>query len=129
MEGLGVLVVDDDPQLLKLAKSFLEREGVEVHCATNGCEAIRLVGEKSIALMITDFRMPGMQGIELAGRIREIDPELPIFMITGDASSEIHSLALGAGILRVFEKPIHFRELLESARRAIRERKARGNSA
>jgi len=125
MEGLGVLVVDDDPRILKLAKSFLEREGMEVHCASNGDEALRLAGEKNVALMITDLHMPGMQGIELAGRIREMDPELPVFMITGDASNEIHVLALGAGVIKIFAKPVHFCELLESARGVIRERKAR----
>jgi DNA-binding response OmpR family regulator len=125
MEGIDVLVVDDDPEILKLAKTFLEREGMEVHCATNGVDAIRLVREKKVTLMITDLHMPGMQGIELAGRIREMDPDMPIIMITGDVSSEIHCRAMGAGILQVFAKPVRFYEILESAWGAIRERNPR----
>jgi DNA-binding response OmpR family regulator len=128
MEGMGVLVVDDDPKILKLAKCFLEREGMEVHCAANGDEAIRLVREKCVDMMITDHHMPGMQGIELAGKIRELYPDMPIFMITGDSSSETHSLATGAGILRVFPKPFHFCEILNTIRGVIRKKNDEGAS-
>jgi len=124
MEGIGVLIVDDDPRVLKLATSFLEREGMQVRCATCGEEALRLVKEKAFSLMITDLHMPGMKGFELAGKVRQIAPEMPIFMITGDVSGETRSLAREAGILKVFAKPVRFLEVMETARGTIEERNA-----
>lgn len=122
MEDSGVLVVDDDLDVLRLAASFLEREGMEVSCAANGEEALRLLERKSFRLMITDLHMPGMKGFELVGRAREIAPEMPVIMITGDVSGEIGGLAKEAGILRVFPKPVRFMEVLETAKGAIGER-------
>lgn len=124
MQGIEILVVDDDREILKLATSFLEREGMSVHCASSGEEAIRFVRENRVTLMITDLHMPGMKGIELAVRAREIVPDMQIVMITGDVSSETHILAREAGILQVFSKPIRFLEILKTARRAISERNA-----
>lgn len=122
MEEIGVLVVDDDRDVLRLTASFLEREGMAVSCAACGEEALRLLGLKSFSLMITDLHMPGMKGFELAGRVRKIAPEMPILMMTGDVSEETGSLAVEAGILRVFAKPVRFVELLETAKWVVGER-------
>jgi DNA-binding NtrC family response regulator len=124
MDEIGVLIVDDDPNILKLAMSFLERDGMRVQCATNGEEALRMVKDKTFSLMITDLHMPGMKGIELAARVREIAPEMPIFMITGDAFGDILNLARKAGILKIFAKPLCFQEIMETARGTIEERNA-----
>ena len=129
MQGIEILVVDDDPEILKLATSFLEREGMLVHCASSGEEAIRFVRENRITLMITDLHMPGMKGIELATRVREIVPDMQIVMVTVDFSSETDILAREAGILQVFSKPIRFLEILKTARRAIGERNANRKEA
>jgi two-component system, cell cycle response regulator CpdR len=125
MQGIEILVVDDDPEILKLATVFLEREGMAVHCASSGEEAIRFVRENRATLMITDLHMPGMKGIELAVRAREIAPEMPIFMITGDVSGDTLNLAREAGVLKVFSKPLLFLEIMETARGAIVERNTR----
>jgi DNA-binding response OmpR family regulator len=124
MEVIEVLIVDDDPRILKLAATFLEREGLEVRCATCGEEALQQVKENTFSLMITDLHMPGMKGFVLAEKVREIAPEMPIFMITGDDSGETHSLAREAGIVKVFAKPLRFTEIMETARGTIEERNA-----
>lgn len=128
MNGIGVLIVDDDREILKLATCFLEREGMEVHCATNGEDALRLVREKIVSLMITDLHMPGMKGFELAARVREIEPDMPIVMITGDISSETRNLARESGILQVFSKPVRFWEILKTVRQAVKERNENRNA-
>jgi len=119
MDEMVVLIVDDDPRILKLARSFLEREGMAVRCAACGEEALRLVQEKTFSLMITDLHMPGMKGFEVAGKVREVAPGLPIIMITGDVSGETHSLAREAGILKVFAKPLRFLEIIATVRGAF----------
>jgi DNA-binding response OmpR family regulator len=125
MQGIKILVVDDDLEILKLATAFLEREGMVVHCASSGEEAIRFVRENRVTLMITDLHMPGMKGFELATRVREIVPDMQIVMITGDVSRETDILAREAGILQVFSKPIRFLEIMKTARRAIEGRNTR----
>lgn len=119
MDEMVVLIVDDDPRILKLATSFLEREGMTVWCAACGEEALRLVQEKTFSLMITDLHMPGMKGLELAGKVSEIAPGMPVFMITGDVSGEIQCLAREAGILKVFAKPLRFLEIITTVRGAL----------
>ena len=67
----SVLIVDDDQRILELATFFLTREGVEVHCAADGEEALSKIRERTFAMMITDLNMPGMDGLELARKARE----------------------------------------------------------
>lgn len=118
MEDSGVLVVDDDQLILDLTSSFFESEGMEVHCASNGEEALRKLRERAFILMVTDLNMPGMNGFELVGKVREIAPHMPIYMSTGDISPEITRLAREAGITRVFSKPSHLAKVLALIRRA-----------
>src|SRR6266571_8485218 len=101
MEDSGVLVVDDDQLILDLTSSFFQSEGMEVHCVLNGEEALRMLRERTFTLMVTDLNMPGMDGIELAKKVREIAPRMPIFMSTGHISPEVIRLAAEAGITRV----------------------------
>ena len=117
MEDSDVLVVDDDQLILDLTSSFFQSEGMEVHCVLNGEEALRMLRERTFTLMVTDLNMPGMDGIELAVKAREIAPRMPIFMSTGDISPEVVRLAAEAGIAKVFSKPFHLTKVLALIRK------------
>ena len=93
MEDSGVLFVDDDRDILKLATTFFESLGMAVHCAASGEEALGKVRERRFCLMVTDLNMPGLDGLQLARRVREIAPDMPVVMGTGDTSPEIARLA------------------------------------
>jgi two-component system cell cycle response regulator CpdR len=123
MKAGGVLIVDDEPYLLDLAASFFKCEGVEACCAADGEEAIRKLREKTFIIMVTDFNMPGMDGIELAGKAREIAPHMPIIMITANISQEIHRQAKEAGIAEVFCKPFDLDEILAMVKKKMAEEK------
>lgn len=112
MKNKCVLVVDDDHMVLALAKIFFESEELEVDCAANGEEALRKIQERPFFMMITDFNMPGMDGLELAAKVRGIAPLMPIFMTSGNASPEIRRLAEEIGIAKVFDKPFCFETIL-----------------
>ena len=118
MEDSGVLVVDDDQLILDLTSSFFQSEGMEVHCVLSGEEALRMLRERTFILMVTDLNMPGMDGIELAEKVREIAPSMPIFMSTGDISPEVIRLAAKSGIAKVFSKPFHLTKVLAMIRSA-----------
>ncbi len=117
--GRGILVVDDDRFILNLVIFFFESVGLEVHCAANGEEALRKIGERPYMLMITDLNMPGMDGLELARKARLMAPSMPILLGTGSVSPEIPCLALEAGIDTVFTKPYNLTEVLATVQRRI----------
>ena len=90
-----VLVVDDEPDILRLVETVLTRAGHKVVTASNGERAIEKVRKMSSApdLLLTDVQMPGMNGMETATAALEIAPDLPILFVTGYA----HNAAIGSG--------------------------------
>ena len=121
MEASSVLIVDNEPCILDLAAYFFKCEGVEAYCVADGGEALQKLRERTFIMMITDFNMPGMDGLELARKAREIAPHMPVIMNTGDISPEIHRLAKEAGIAEVFGKPLHLAEILARVKKRMDE--------
>jgi len=126
-EDGGILIVDDDRDYLELVRGFFEHEGMKVHCATSGEEALRKMEKRSFTLMITDLNMPGIDGFELARTARTIAPQMLIVMSTGDISPEIPHLAMEAGIATVLAKPFRPEEVLTMVREG--EQKQRQQNA
>ncbi len=80
-----ILVVDDEPMALKLVQSVLERRGFEVVCSTSPEQALEIFQQRreQIDLLISDIVMPEMDGTKLAGRMVEINPDLPVLFMSG----------------------------------------------
>ena len=119
----SVLIVDDEQGFLELATFFLTREGVEVHCAADGEEALSKIRKRTFTMMITYLNMPCMNGLELTRKAREIAPAMPIIMSTGDKSPKICRLAKEAGIVEVFAKPFNFGEIIAIIRERVAKEK------
>ena len=84
MPGKRILVVDDEPLLRNATSRRLERMGFEVFQASDAKEAIKIIADKALDLVITDNDMPpGRCGVELAAIIKEVEPTLPVFIFTG----------------------------------------------
>jgi DNA-binding NtrC family response regulator len=83
MQKLPILVVDDEAEMLTTLLRTLSRRGFSVEGASNGAEALHLIKRKSFSLVITDFRMPQMSGIELLQNVKKLTPDIPVIMITG----------------------------------------------
>ena len=81
-ERKQILVVDDEPNLRRVLAAQLSRDGYDVHTADDGEQALAVLGENHIDLVITDLRMPKMDGMELLRRAVALDGELPVVMIT-----------------------------------------------
>jgi CheY-like chemotaxis protein len=113
--GGAILFVDDNPYTVKCAVSYFRSRGVNALCATSGEEAIRMIRESRIVLMITDLHMPGMDGFELAGEARKIAPHIIVFMVTGALSPGVVLRAREIGIARVFGKPFRLEEVFAAA--------------
>jgi DNA-binding NtrC family response regulator len=112
-------VVDDDLDVLEMSDFFFKEAGVEVHCAENGAQALEKIQEKRCAVMLTDFNMPGMNGLELAGKARAIAPSMHIILATGQPSQELSALAAKVGINTVLAKPVQLEALLSLVKEAI----------
>jgi DNA-binding NtrC family response regulator len=115
----SILVVDDDCDVLEMADCFFREAGVDVHCAENGAEALEKIQGIHFAVMLTDFNMPGMNGLELAEKVRVIAPATRIILVTGKPSQELTLLAMKAGITTVLAKPLRLEAILYLVKEAI----------
>lgn len=106
-----ILLVDDDPNLLKSLAFQLGEEGYSVLVASNGEEAIQRIKEEKPALVLLDIMMPGMSGQETLKKIKEIDREIPVAMVTAVWDKEEGKRAFEAGAYDYVTKPIDFEYL------------------
>jgi CheY-like chemotaxis protein len=109
-----ILVVDDNLDIRKLARMFLEHFGYTVVTAADGDEGLRIYEERqaSIALVLSDVRMPNMNGLELAGRVLGMDSQLPVLLMSGDPGCDY-------GGLECVVKPFRPAELIEAVSRVL----------
>jgi CheY-like chemotaxis protein len=101
-----ILVVDDDPVVTKSFDRVLSNKGYAVITAANGEEALKKIAAEDYDLVYTDIKMPGMDGIEVASRIKSNQPWLPVVIVTGYGSDENVARAKAAGVSRVLHKPL-----------------------
>ena len=113
-EGAGqptVLVVDDDAQLQTVFKQFLKKAGFGRIVVGTGAEAISCVERQRFDLVFLDLQLPDISGDEVYRRIKEMQPDLPVVIITGYPDSEMMSRILRNGAVMIIQKPIDFSQL------------------
>jgi two-component system response regulator AtoC len=125
-ETKQVLVADDEPNLRRVLTAQLVRDGFEVHPAEDGAEALRLLAEHHIDVVITDLRMPKIDGMELLKRIVADYPDVPVIMITahGTVNTAVEALKLGA--FDYVTKPFDRTEFQRVVAKAARSRELSG---
>ena len=98
MSRVKLLLVDDEERFLSTTRILLEKRDVEVETATNGFDALKIMDEKNIDLVILDVKMPGMDGVETLRKMKRRFPIVEVIMLTGHASVEsaVEGLKLGA---------------------------------
>lgn len=101
-----VLIVDDEPEAVELLQEFLGAKGYDVITAGDGAEAVRKVMDERPHLILLDVRMPKMDGLEVLRRVREIDKEVGVIMVTGVTEEEIGRQAMALGAFDYIVKPL-----------------------
>lgn len=109
---LPILIVDDDRTAGPLLAKVLSAWGYRASVAADGYAALRLIEKERYGIAIIDYQMPGMNGVELFRRMRELHPELAAIFLTGHTTIDVVYPAIEAGILRVMSKPADFQELM-----------------
>ncbi|WP_437314339.1 sigma-54-dependent transcriptional regulator [Sorangium sp. So ce385] len=118
-QGARVLVVDDEASARSGLEKLLRQEGYAVDAAADGAAALEVAAERPPDVVVTDLKMPRMDGVTLLGKLREQDPALPVIVVTafGDVSSAVQ--AMRAGAEDYLTKPVDFDALLVSLERAL----------
>lgn len=119
-----LLLVDDEERFLKTTKILLEKKGLDVFTATNGLEAIRILDEHRIDVVILDVKMPGIDGVEVLRKTKQKYPLLEVIMLTGHASVESAVEGLKLGAFDYVMKPCDIMDLLDKVNQAYDKKQA-----
>jgi len=112
-----ILIVDDEPEATATLSKFLETRGYETETAANGSEALERVRSNHYDMVMTDLRMPGMDGADFLARVRLEQPQLSVVVMTGHTSlGGQDDIWTRAGVTAVLQKPLNLREVSEMLR-------------
>jgi two-component system C4-dicarboxylate transport response regulator DctD len=118
-----VILVDDEPLILRACSQTLELAGVEVQAFETAEQALALAGRDFEGIVVTDVRLPGMDGLTLLARLRLVDPELPVVLITGHSDVAMAVQAMREGAYDFIPKPFASAHLVDVVRRALDKRR------
>jgi CheY-like chemotaxis protein len=124
-----VLVVDDDPVVGKSFDRVLSGKGYAVITASNAQEALSKLDAEDYDVVYTDIKMPGMSGLEMAERVKESRPWLPVVIVTGYGSPDNEARAEAAGVSGFLRKPLSPEMIEGSAQKAFFEKDATAQNA
>ncbi len=111
MKKLNILIIDDDKEILNFLKEFFEMNNYNVYIAETGTEGVEEYKKRYIDMVITDLKLPDINGDIIIERIKEIDPKVPIFAITGLADKKLIDNIMKKGALDLIKKPFSAKKL------------------
>ena len=117
-----LLWIDDEIDLLRAHILFLEKKGYEVKTCTNGMDALELCRQFGFDLVLLDENMPGLSGLETLQGIKEIQPNLPVVMVTKNEEEDIMDQAIGSKIADYLIKPVNPNQILLTLKKNIHQK-------
>lgn len=122
---MKILVVDDEEGARELFNTILTDEGYEVTLANNGQDALSRMKSSTYDLVVTDIKMPGMDGLQLLQELRKTGCQADVIMVTAYGEVESYLKAMSLGAAEYINKPIRIKELKRIVQKVLTERKAR----
>jgi CheY-like chemotaxis protein len=123
-KGRGrVLVIDDNSVAQTIASHALRRQSFEVQCVGDGLEALDAASKSQFDVILIDLQMPGWDGFETAGRIRELPGyrETPIIAVTANCSDENRARCASCGMQDFLAKPVRTRDLVQTVEKYLEQ--------
>lgn len=117
------LVVDDEPRLRQVLVHLMRNDGFNCYQAGNGVEAIQILEEQPVQLILSDLRMPRMDGLELLKQVRSRWPDTAMVMVTAVADVEVGVSCLAMGAMDYLTKPFHLEEVRARVAQALEKRR------
>lgn len=118
-QRLRIMVIDDEKVVGDMLRIHLTKHGFTVETFLDAASALRRLSEERFALIITDFKMKGMDGMELLKTVKALYPDIHVIMITAFAHLDTAIEAFRGQVHDFFPKPFKIKELLESVERAL----------
>ena len=118
-----VLVVDDERKMRRLLQILLERMGIDSLAAESGEEALDRFQAEKLDLVLTDLKMPGMTGLELLARLRELDAGVPVIVLTASGTLQTAVEVMKLGAVDYIRKPFDLEAIELTIRKALEMRK------
>ncbi|GMB01539.1 response regulator transcription factor [Pelosinus sp. IPA-1] len=119
MAQYSVLIVDDDVKLVKLLRTYFEKEGCMTYSANDGLDALQVVREKKPDIMVLDLMLPGLDGLDVCRKIRK-DNDIPIIMLTARDEESDRLIGLEIGADDYVTKPFSPKEVVARAKAILR---------
>jgi DNA-binding NtrC family response regulator len=113
---ISIIIVDDDDSVLDSVQAVLSSHGYHCKTARNGKCALELINEAEFDIMITDIKMPHMNGLELTKRVKELKPDIRVILMTGYFGKFSHDEAIAAGASDFLEKPFSLKALVQAVK-------------
>lgn len=120
-----ILVVDDEKHIRDSCIKLLERKRFDAEGAASGAEALEKISKEVYDLVLLDIRMPGMDGIEVLRRAKEIVPDILVLVLTGHGTMDTANEAIKLGAVGFIRKPISIEDLAESIDEALERARRR----
>ena len=124
-----ILIIDDDRDTLSLLKGFFSKKGYEVSIAANGKKGLDLVRNNSFSVILCDFRLPDTDGLEMIQKIKILDDQVKIIIITGYSETKMAVEALKLGAIEYVTKPLQPDEILQIVKDASKDFNSKNNSS
>lgn len=112
LEARRILIAEDTPRIRAILEFFLRRTGFIVDSAADGESAMHMLGERTYDLVVTDFMMPKLTGVQLIEHMRERGDTTPVLLISGTVRAAALMAARRFGAVEVMEKPFEKEELI-----------------
>jgi CheY-like chemotaxis protein len=119
MKPYSILITDDDPACREALRDIVEPEGFRALLASSGEEAVDIVREEHVHLVLLDMHMPRLTGLETIELVRQVNALLPWILVTADASAELMRRAFSAHAYSVIPKPVSKNVVLYTVVRAL----------